>query len=83
MVTDPAMGGMGHPLINVAHWLILHEIQRIYQKKPQERQVLGTQKRAGQLSLARRGQRHSGRATRLFVENPSREHVYESRKKGI
>ena len=71
MVADPAMGGMGDPLTNVADGLVFHELPRIYQKKRQERQVLGTQKRAAQLSLARRGQRHKWTGTRLFGENPS------------
>ena len=33
VITDPAMGGMGDPVVNVTHWLILHKIQRIYQTK--------------------------------------------------
>ena len=66
MITDPARGGMGDPLINVADGLIFHEIQRIYQKKRQDRQVLGTQKRADQLSLARRGQRHKWTGHKTF-----------------
>ena len=32
MITDPAVGGMGYPLVNVAHWLILQKFQGIYQK---------------------------------------------------
>ena len=55
MIADPAMGRMGYPLINVAHRLILHKIQGIYQKNQHEQ--VGTLKRAAQLSLARRGQR--------------------------
>ena len=66
MVADPAVGGMGDPLINVTHRLIFHEIQRIYQRKQQERQVLGTQKRPAQLSLARRGQRHKWTGHKTF-----------------
>ena len=49
------MGRMGYPLINVAHRLILHQIQGIYQKNQHEQ--VGTLKRGAQLSLARRGQR--------------------------
>ena len=66
------MGGMGHPLVNVADGLIFHILPRIYQKKRQEQQVLGTQNRAAQLSLARRGQRHrwTGHSTVRRKSNP-------------
>ena len=61
MIADPAMGRMGYPLINVAHRLILHKIQGIYQKNQHEQ--VGILKRAAQLSLARRGQRWTGHRT--------------------
>ena len=66
MVTDPALGGMGDPVVNVANGLVFHEIQRSYRKKRQAQQVLGTQKRAAQLSLARRGQRHKWTGHKTF-----------------
>ena len=60
------MGGMGDPLINMAHGLVFHKLPRIYQKKRQTGQVLGTQKRAAQLSRARRGQRHKWTGHKTF-----------------
>ena len=33
MITDPAMSGMGDPLVNVEDRLILHKVQGIYQTK--------------------------------------------------
>ena len=66
MVTYSARGGMGDPLVNMAHGLVFHKLPRIYQKKRQTGQVLGTQKRAAQLSRARRGQRHKWTGRKTF-----------------
>ena len=66
MVAYSAMGGMGDPLVNMTHWLIFHVLPRIYQKNGQEQQILGTQKRAAQLSRARRGQRHKWTGHKTF-----------------
>ena len=66
MVAHSAMGGMGDPLINVADGLVFHIFPRIYQKNGQEQQILGTQKRAAQLSRARRGQRHKWTGHKTF-----------------
>ena len=79
------MSGMSNPLVNVTHWLILHEIPRIYQKKRQERQVLGTQKRAAQLSLARRRQRHKWTGHKTFRRKsiPGNTSMNQEKKKGI
>ena len=60
------MGGMGDPLVNVADGSVFHVLPRIYQKKPQTGQVLGTQNRAAQLSRARRGQRHKWTGHKTF-----------------
>ena len=85
MITDAARGGMGDPLVNVAHRLIFHKVPRIYQKKNQHEQV-GTQNRAAQLSRARRGQRHRwiGHSTLRRNSNPlntSRNQKREMREK--
>ena len=33
MITHPATGGMGDPLVNMADGLVFHKFPRIYQKK--------------------------------------------------
>ena len=79
MITNSAMGGMGEPLINVADGLVFHKFQGVYQKKRQ--QHLGTQKRAAQLSLARREQRQrwTGHRTCRRKSNPGNTSMNQKR----
>ena len=75
---------MGDPLVYVAHGLVFHELPRIYQKKRQMEQVLGTQKRAAQLSRARRGQRHKWTGHKTFRRKsiPGNTSMKSKKKKG-
>ena len=81
MIADPAMGRMGYPLINVAHRLILHKIQGIYQKNQHEQ--VGTLKRAAQLSLARWGQRQRWTGHRTCRRKSNLGNTSMNKKKGI
>ena len=83
MVADPAMGGMGDPLVNVADGLVFHVLPRIYQKKRQTGQVLGTQNRAAQLSRARRGQRHKWTGHKTFRRKSIPGNTSMNQEKGI
>ena len=83
MVTHSARGGMSDPLINVTDGLVFHVFPRIYQKKGQERQILGTQNRAAHLSRARRGQRHKWTGHKTFRRKSIPGNTSMNQEKGI
>ena len=83
MVTDPAVGGMGDPAVNMADGLIFQKVPRIYQKEGQEGQVLGTQNRAAHLSRVRREQRHKWTGHKTFRRKSIPGNTPMNQKKGI
>ena len=68
MTAHPARGGMGDPLINVAHRLIFHKILRIYQKKINTNRLEPKNAWPNLVWLVE-GKDTGGQATALFVEN--------------
>ena len=62
------MGGMGDPVVNVTHWLILHKIQRIYQTKINTNRLEPKTARPNWVWLVE-GKDTGGQATALLVEN--------------
>ena len=81
MITDLAVGGMSYPLINVAHWLILHKIQGIYQKINTNR-LEPKNARPNWVWLVE-GKDKGGQATGLAVENQTPRTRLWIKKKGI